>query len=259
MGIGPWFTMQMGNVTINNTAIIFPNKLDTIEYIWKYEEINNSDLNIHQKKSFVMYNKATDEAICFFYSIKNDTMHVVGYTSEKNLLIKLNNQIPQQEQTEIILLQTDYLSGNFISGKELIFNEKSDAFTISKEYKSPGDFGSIKLFYSEINALIFYGDIIWAGTGKINFPENWKNAEEFSRTTNSVRPKNGFEIISNSEYEVFYDDLDVQNAWNSLQNLEVVKEYLDSNPEQRVKVYFYQPSVGVGDPADWKWIFFLNK
>ena len=38
-----------------------------------------------------------------------------------------------------------------------------------------------------------------------------------------------------------------------------VRDLLSSNPEQKVQYFLYRPSVGEGNPADWKWILFLHK
>jgi hypothetical protein len=52
---------------------------------------------------------------------------------------------------------------------------------------------------------------------------------------------------------------DYNPVWYPVQQLIKVREYLQLNPEQTVKVYLYTPGVGVGDPEKWKWILFLKK
>ena len=82
--------------------------------------------------------------------------------------------------TSILMLIVDYTTNEFVGGKELHFDKTHPSFTITTEYKSSGDFSCIKLYYSEIDELIFWGDIIWRGCGEINFPTDILNAEEFA-------------------------------------------------------------------------------
>jgi hypothetical protein len=161
------------------------------------------------------------------------------------------------KENKILLLKVDYTTNTFEGGKELLFAQPAETFTITNKYKEPGDFGSIKLFYSEINETLFYGTIVWMGCGKISYPENWLPAEDFVRTAdkNYVFPANGFENIFNP----FDNTFDYNIVWGYIQNIIKLREYLQSNPSQKVKLFLYQPSVGVGDPKDWKWILFLKK
>jgi hypothetical protein len=160
-------------------------------------------------------------------------------------------------ENKILLLKMDYTTNTFEGGKELLFQQPSETFTVTDDYKSPGDFGSIKLFYSEINETLFYGTIVWMGCGKISYPENWLPAEDFARTVTAdyVFPANGFENIFNPQNDIFDYDM----VWRYIQNIIKAREYLQSNPSQRVKLFLYQPSVGDGNPKDWKWILFLKK
>ncbi|MDR0830923.1 MAG: hypothetical protein LBN95_12570 [Prevotellaceae bacterium] len=164
--------------------------------------------------------------------------------------------------TQILLVQVDYTTNTLVSGKTLYFESFAPNFTVAADYKSPGDFGYIKLFYSEINEMIFYGDIIWMGCGGIHFPTEWTPAVNFSGVpTDDLRfPQNGFDTIYNNENQEFgFPEEGFNAAWCQAQSLQIVRNYLQANPEEKVKVYFYMPSVGVGDPADWKWIFILRK
>ncbi len=157
---------------------------------------------------------------------------------------------------KVLLLQIDYTSHKFISGAEVVYDVPVDTFTIAKKYVSPGDFGSIKFYYPQIDKPLFYGTIIWTGNGKIEYPENWLDADEFDATLTEdvVIPQNGFENIF-KEYEI--EDFDYMKVWFSIQSVVKVREYLKSNPEQKVKVFLYAPRVGFFDPAVAKWIFLL--
>jgi hypothetical protein len=158
---------------------------------------------------------------------------------------------------DILMLIVDYTTNNFEGGTELSFSEKSDAFTVTWDYDAPGDFGGIKLFYSEINEMLFSGTIIWMGRGTIEYPENILPAEHFVRTlvNNYIFPENGFEHVF---FEGTTLDDEYNPVWASVQNVIKARKYLASNPSQKVKIFFYTPSVGSGNPADWKWILFLK-
>jgi len=158
---------------------------------------------------------------------------------------------------EVLMLTVDYTTNAFKGGKELWFSEKSETFTITNEYKSPGDFGHLKLFYEELNELLFFGTIHWMGCGKMIFSQDLLDANQFQLvTTYDIKyPKNGFENVFNPGNQSF----DYESIWNSVQALVKAREYLDANPEQVVKMFLYTPSVGVGNPADWYWVIFLTK
>jgi hypothetical protein len=162
------------------------------------------------------------------------------------------------ESASVLMLQVDYTTNVFESGVELSFPVPAQTFTVGIDYKDPGDFGSIKIYYSEINQLLFHGGIHWMGCGEIIYPENWLPANGFTRvlTADYQFPENGFEniFIFGSE-----DDFNYDAVWKSVQGIVKVREYLSCNPEQKVKLFLYMPSVGAGDPKDWKWILFLKK
>lgn len=93
--------------------------------------------------------------------------------------------------------------------------------------------------------------------GKIIFPKNLKSPNDFEYTTidDFVYPKNGFENVFNPTNE----DYEYDKVWPSLQNILKVREYLMANPNQKVKVFLYTPSVGIGNLLDWNWIIFLKQ
>ncbi|TAF64004.1 MAG: hypothetical protein EAZ55_12345 [Cytophagales bacterium] len=160
-------------------------------------------------------------------------------------------------RNKVLVLKVDHTTHTFRGGDELIFLNKTSTFTIVSEYRPPGDFGYIRLKYQELDAPLFDGDIIWAGTGKIKYPQGSMTADQFSRVTtnDTIYPNAGFENIlgvsnKNREYEA---------VWLSIQNLTKVREYLKTNPNATVKLFLYTPSVGViGDVNKSQWIIFLK-
>jgi hypothetical protein len=160
------------------------------------------------------------------------------------------------ESNNVLMLKVDFQTNTFEGGKELTFTKESETFTITNVYNPPGDFGNLKLVYSEINETLFYGTIIWMGKGEMTFPENLLTADKFDyvATDDYVIPSAGFENVFNP-YEKTYD---YNKVWSSVQALVKVRQYLRSNPDATVKLFLYTPSVGMGNPADWDWIIFLK-
>jgi hypothetical protein len=156
---------------------------------------------------------------------------------------------------KVLLLKVDYTNNTFESGKELLFQNNA-TFTISKQYVTPSDFGSIKLFYQELNQPIFDGTIVWMGLGSIAYPTDFLPATDFAAvlTNDFVTPAAGFENIHNPNNT----PIDYQPIWSAVQNLVKVRAYLASNPTATVKIFLYTPSVGIGNPADWDWILILK-
>ncbi|MDR2057624.1 MAG: T9SS type A sorting domain-containing protein [Dysgonamonadaceae bacterium] len=156
---------------------------------------------------------------------------------------------------EVLLLKVDYTTNQFEGGHKPEFMQLPETFTLRTEYEEPGDFGWIKVYFSELDELLFHGDIVWGGCGDIIYPATWLNADEFEYvlTEDYIIPSNGFENIFNPEEK----DYDYTLPWSVVQGIVDVRQMLAANPRQRVKLFLYTPSVGAGDPADWKWIIFL--
>lgn len=169
------------------------------------------------------------------------------------------NSTPAENTTQpnkVLLLKVDYLTNTFQGGKETTYTENSNSFTISHQSVPAGDFGNIKLKYDEINQILFDGDIIWMGLGQIHYPQNMLAANQFEAvlTADIVFPSTSFNhILPQSNLSNNYNQV-----WMAVQNLVKVRQYLISNPTGVVHLYLYTPSVGVGNPADWKWIILMK-
>ena len=169
--------------------------------------------------------------------------------------------------TNVLMLMVDFTTNAFESGYEFIFDKPAETFTISPLYQSPGDFGGIELYFSEIGKLLFSGTIFWMGDGAIQYPkpEKWLPSKDFDATIalNYVFPKNGFEEVLNDNYGEGYfkhlDETEIEAIWGAVQPLVKAREYIEENPEQKVKMYLYTPTVGDTDWAVAKWIVFLYK
>ena len=56
-----------------------------------------------------------------------------------------------------------------------------------------------------------------------------------------------------------FEEEDYLEVWDEVQLLNITREYLKANPNQKVNIYLYTPSVGAGDQFTWKCIIFLKK
>lgn len=170
-----------------------------------------------------------------------------------------DQQLPAANK--VVLLKVDLLTNTFEGGKELTFPDNGN-FTISTDFNPAGDFGDITLIYEEVSEPIFAGDIIWMGLGQMTFPESINTPEEFITIQNPVSQpdESQFALVSVDEPATspFLSDIDYEAIWSSVSNRAVVKQYRESNPDAKINLFLYTPSVGVGDPADWDWFVILK-
>ncbi len=67
-----------------------------------------------------------------------------------------------------------------------------------------------------------------------------------------------FDKVMYDEFAYYPDTIEYGNIWNSINNLEIVFSYRNSNPNGNIHLFLYTPSVGIGDPADWDWYIFMT-
>ena len=167
--------------------------------------------------------------------------------------------LDNDKTNKILMLKVDYTTNTFVGGTEFSFAKQTDDFTIKSEYVEPGDFGSVKLIYKELDDTLFIGTIHWSGLGEMTFPKSLQPSSSFKVDLKEIfiLPPNGFENVFNPD-NLKYDDDKYMQVWSGVQNLVKVREYISSNPSQNTKLFLYTPSVGEGDPLDWYWIIYLK-
>ena len=163
------------------------------------------------------------------------------------------------ELNSIVLLQIDYVTYEFERGKELAVSaeipDQDTTLPIVFEYQSPGDFGHLKLYYEPSGQMIFYGTIIWMGTGRIIYPVNFNSSDEFPILDRTIPQPDDtqFQIIFPPEdYSDSYSSI-----WNAIDDLEIVEDCMSNN--KKIGLFLYTPSVGAGDPNEWDWFIVLYK
>lgn len=158
------------------------------------------------------------------------------------------------------LLQVDYQTLEFEQGynyfaSTLPYNENFpiDAIPLEVIYNSPGDFGDLALRFipaEGVGDTLFFGTIIWAGTGDVVLPEVFESADQFAEV-----PSNDFLGPPSSFFRLTPFDVNEENAteaeiFGAVQQLQVVRDALNSDTA-RFGWFFYPRSVGIGDPAEW--------
>ena len=162
-----------------------------------------------------------------------------------------------EHNNHVLLLQLNYNSLEFEGGVELGLHSPLDESTnlpIVAEHNDTGDFGYLKLSYQPLDEEIFYGSIVWNGTGYRKFPrlvyeKYFYRLEEALDYPGDER----FQILFPEEGTEF----DLQGIWDSISKVRVVGEYLQSG--KNIGVFLYQRSVGAGDPEEWSWYVVMNR
>ncbi|NDV83933.1 hypothetical protein [Bacteroides sp. 51] len=145
----------------------------------------------------------------------------------------------------------DYTTNEFLGGYTVPFPAGSKSLKMAYDYKSPGDFGSVR-WYDELSGTdLFAGTIVWMGTGKRTFPENISPASDFAKVDKPA--------VMPSVYPLYHGDAlaeykDYAPIWKAIANLQAVSWVEETTPTY---AYLYAPSVGEGDPKEWYWVFFL--
>jgi len=175
------------------------------------------------------------------------------------ILFSCGKKETQETTNNVVLLKVDFLTNVFEGGKELQFASSSN-FTISSNYQAPGDFGDVQLYYDELNEKLFDGTIIWMGLGERSYPESIELPTNFSVLNDGfpLPDSNMFENIMYAEYAYYPDTIAYQDIWKSINKLEIVSNYRNSNPNDKINLFLYTPSVGIGNPADWDWYIILK-
>jgi len=169
----------------------------------------------------------------------------------------LENDISSNAPNQVLFLKVDYTTNTFQGGTILGFSKQTKTFSVVSDYMPPGDVGRLTLIYKELDEKIFSGTINWAGLGKMDFPEKLEPASSFKIDPLKTYwlPKNGYENLFNPSDS----KLNYEKPWSAIQQLVKVREFLTENPDQKIKLFLYTPTVDKSNTQDWCWIIFLKK
>ena len=161
------------------------------------------------------------------------------------------NPLPRQEvEGKYILLQIDYQTLAFEGGK--IFDAAApapavDSLPVFVTYTPPGDFGDLGIYSSLDSSQLFFGTIVWAGSGDRTFPAQLDPVSAFAtvETVPDILP-----LITDLNPQPEPDRIDEGELWSAVNNLQIMVEAATTEGA-RFGWIFYPRSVGVGDPAEW--------
>lgn len=164
-----------------------------------------------------------------------------------------NNDEPKAGN-RIFTYAIDYTTNKFLGGYKVVLPQHIDSLEIVCDYKAPGDFGSVALFEKTTGTELFAGTIIWMGKGKRTFPEQIKPPSLYTKLK-IPSPMPDFRTPNHNKDQAYDTGIDYKDIWNAIKYLQEVNWLTSSS---QAYIYLYQPSVGVGDPADWYWLIFLK-
>ncbi len=146
-----------------------------------------------------------------------------------------------QSKNRVLMLKVDYATNQFEEGIEYVFDQKTDSFTLDVILDWDSTSGTFLINYKEINETILFGTISLFSPGEILSPTSMHTPEYFETidTEDILFPKNGFTMLSVSSQSVNFEAF---NVWLSVQRLKKVRNFLRSNPEQKIKIFIYSPN-----------------
>jgi hypothetical protein len=149
----------------------------------------------------------------------------------------------------------DYTTNRFLGGYKVTLPLYIDSLMPVCEYNSPGDSGDVTWYDKTTNTRLFAGTIIWMGKGERTFPEKIDSPGSFTKLDFSSKNPQFISLYHDDYDKIANPEVDYPPMWNAIKDLQDISWCSDSTPAY---IYFYRPSVGVGDPKDWYWIVFLK-
>jgi hypothetical protein len=165
------------------------------------------------------------------------------------------SSIPSLPNNELIAIQVDFktqaIEGYHIyNGIEL--TAVADSLPIGVEYNSPGDFGDVLLYWQSVSQRLFEGTIVWMGLGQRQFPAVLGNPNDliFKTSAASMPDSSDIQWVLDENGSLQGTGVSYTEISNAIDHLSIIHNRRADLP---MAVYFYTPSVGMGDPATWKY------
>ena len=194
-------------------------------------------------------------AIGFVSCDDNDSATIYGDAKDENYGTKVGriNYSPG----EVIVLAVDYTTNSFLGGYTIPVQNTDGSFAIESDYKSPGDFGRVAFYEKGSHTRLFEGSIVWAGSGRREYPEEMFSPESFA-VTGKIRLWPKFTLYDYSAGEISDEAYDFSPVRYSINRLEIVRQAIQRVPGAPIYASLYRRSVGIGNPADWYWLIFIR-
>lgn len=156
---------------------------------------------------------------------------------------------------KVLVLKFSDDTNDFIKGKEYKSFNKTDEFTLNVTKESNANKIITNITYAQANALVLKTSTVpLPAKGQIIIPEDFSAEHTFARveTNDFVAPKNGYKELES----YILDESHFIDLWSKVQSLVKVREYLRSNPEQQIQIFFHQHSIE--NNTEGNWIFILK-
>jgi hypothetical protein len=133
------------------------------------------------------------------------------------------------------------------------------------QWKRDREFQTVSFRYPETEAMIFQASAIWGGTGRIEFPDQWRPYDTLPRGGGEAVPTWMRVYSAQGPGEVLlYEELpyaheagqDLLDLWYAISDRELVSDWVEK--DAWVGVYLYRPSPEIGLTYGAKWIVFIR-
>jgi len=171
-----------------------------------------------------------------------------------------NNTVIKPGFANISTLIVDYDTYQFEGGNMSYYYCPicpNDRLPFLFDYKSPGDFGGIKVILKSTLDILFDATIIWMGKGEIKYPTNLNLNYPFTYSTHPISKALDL-VYFKTDGKISDDSCFIQkadSAWDVISSLEIA--HIFSNHNSKAGIYLYPPTVGLFDPSVAKWVVFL--
>lgn len=189
--------------------------------------------------------------------------------------VPLPNSYDTSAVSLVMQFKVDYLSHQ-LEGYHIDtirgYRNSSSAIPFRMQYCAPGDFGSVKLFYGPTGDTLFSGGIVWMGCGSIEHPAAYNTDFTVMYNMPPYPGQEAFYMVGGpvSTFadlcHYFENDISTDSLclwlWEAVSSSNVYQDWTVPAYQMqmpRFGIYFYQPSVGVGNPVDWDYILFLER
>ena len=163
---------------------------------------------------------------------------------------------------DILISKVDYMTFQYkgfyalnVSGK----TNDGELIPIISEYKSPGDFGFIKLYYRDTGNLLLDGTIVWSGCGQLAFPESFRaGLLQIQESSPFPGTKYFSRLGEDGQYAETVNEWEMKHIWQSVSYQKEFQHYF-GNSTKKAAVYLYAPSVGMFDPYAAYYLVFVEQ
>jgi hypothetical protein len=165
------------------------------------------------------------------------------------------------DSMNLAILVVDYQSyvfeGGYFSRYPICISCDQDSLPFVITSAVPADLGSVTIQYAPTGDTLFFATIIWAGKGRILFPDTLFPPEMFQELPTMVAKPSTVEYLEKLWLDSSTVIAKTDSVWFAVQSLDITNDF--ALHPFRVGFYFYAPAIGEFDPNPAKWIIFLYR